>query len=695
MSHGVKPAHLTLTPHHLYYLLSRIEELDIAIGPMNVRLQDINSDPSPANYVSFLQSRNARLAHSDNDSIHSVSSVRSVMSSISTLWSSIGLSSHSKNEKAKVAVESDLKYLYSAFTKLPSLRFAPDHRARLIRGYEEFPLDTAVPLFAFKNLQQLEIIDMDFRHLYGWDRLADQLCLLTVKRANLDDPTDLITNIVLDDAEKRRRRSNKGTQSSPTLSWTVPSTPRGENRRVHSDPTSPVDESPKNNDLADYGSFRDKKDVMLVGSCSPKRPTPSRPASSYRHMRTYSARVKRSGSSSSNCSDYSLMPYRSENGSNLLGLNVLPSSKWQRLKYLSLADNSLTSLSSKSLVPLAGSLRSLSLSSNLFIEIPDSLATLSRLTSLDLSNCMIESLHSLLRNPLPAILTLKLKSNRLQSLAGIERLLSLENLNIQDNQIRDTMEIARLTGMPNFRRLYVKHNPFTKRMNNYRITIFNLFRNTSGYVEDVIIDEQGPTYSERKYLVERVPEVEHPRILGNSQSEKTPKVVQSSTESRVLEAEESHQAKNRDLEFATRGSLPRKGARRRIVDLARDENVSLNPERTVPEIGLSHDIPTASNHTSTSTSIAPGHRPAMDIQSVILSAGTNLLPDERNLDANSVDYRARVEALRREFGNSWISALGGQGRHHPDELPVPRSLNEAPVLNRANSHPITIGGSDL
>lgn len=49
----LKPAKLTLTPHHLFYLLSRFEDLNIAVGPMNVRLENIHTDASPTNYVSF------------------------------------------------------------------------------------------------------------------------------------------------------------------------------------------------------------------------------------------------------------------------------------------------------------------------------------------------------------------------------------------------------------------------------------------------------------------------------------------------------------------------------------------------------------------------------------------------------------------------------------------------------------------
>lgn len=185
---------------------------------MNVRLENIHNDVSQS-YVSFLNK--PQRSKGDRDSIHSVSSVRSVMSGMSALWSSIGLGSKdsaSKSEKVKAALDADLKYLYSAFTKIPCLRLAPDHRARLIRGYEEFPFDTAVPLHAFKNLSVLEIIDIDYRSFFGWDRLSEQLRTLTLKRANVEDMADLLTGIVLDDIDKRRRRSSKA-QHSPVLGW--------------------------------------------------------------------------------------------------------------------------------------------------------------------------------------------------------------------------------------------------------------------------------------------------------------------------------------------------------------------------------------------------------------------------------------------------------------------------------------------
>lgn len=183
-----------------------------------------------------------------------------------------------------------------------------------------------------------------------------------------------------------------------------------------------------------------------------------------------------------------------------------PSKMWRFLRHLSLADNALTNISATSLAPLANTLQSLDLSANLFAEIPDSLAMLTCLRALNLSNCMIESLHSLARNPLPAITTLNLRSNRLTSIAGIERLLSLERVDLRDNKLTDPTEVARLTGVPYITEIYVYRNPFCKSYSNYRVTIFNLFRKTPGYTDDIVIDSTGPSNSEKRQLVDRVPE---------------------------------------------------------------------------------------------------------------------------------------------------------------------------------------------
>jgi len=744
MSHNIKPAHLTLTPHHLFYLLSRLEELDVAVGPMNIRLENIHNESSHANYVSFLQDPKAGRRRTDRDSLHSVSSVRSVMSSMSAFWSHFGFGgSVSKSEKAKAAIEADLKYLYSAFTKLPSLRLSHDHRARLIKGYEEFPFDTAVPLFAFKNVQHLDIVDVDFRQFFGWDRLAEQLSLLTVKRANLDDPADLITNIVLDDAERRRRRSTKAGPRTPTPSWTVPSTPRSGYHRSNAEASLGLNSSPDATEpvpdvesgdqavgcvtpqrLPAHGNESgDQTTQLAVGSTTPQRPAGARPGSSYRHFRTYSSKAKRSGSGSSDSSEQS-GGNRLETSAQLFNWNVLPPNKWLRLKYLSLADNSLTTISATSIQPLANSLRSLNLSSNLFTEIPDSLASLTRLNSLDLSNCMIDSLHSLTRSPLPAITTIKLRSNRLTSLAGVERLLSLENLDVQDNKLSDPTEAARLTGIPNLRRIWVKHNRFTKKYPNYRVTIFNLFRNTPGYTEDIFIDDYGPSYSERKVLVDRVPEVERlsvtqhreeppsetasPIILHQAARHAAPASTQAEGMERSLSRPEPRKAQ---FDLAATSTGRRRRPRKRIVDLLQSEEVmpSVANDSSAPE--RNKQAPLAERSPvlllgpmeSGATNLEQAPRNSVDLERRM--DATHIQPSEipdrsRSFDYvnHGDDYRQRVEALRQEFGNNWISVLSDQGWDASRDLPRHESKPFSPpiqAMHRANSQAIVSSGRTL
>ena len=304
---------------------------------MNVRLENIHTEVSPANYVSFLSQSQRSQGRSDHDSIHSVSSVRSLMSMMSNLWSGHGIGSSAsaiKSEKAKAQLLTDLKYLYSSFTKVPCLRLSPDHKARLIGGYEEFPFDTAVPLLAFKNVSALEISDVDFRQFYGWDRMAEQLRSLTLKRSNVDDPNDLFINIVLDDMDRRRRRSSK-VQSSPVFPWPASASPRfGDVGRTTFTPSSPVVDDQLGHSGSPEESTNLKQEPNIptprqrprTKSASPSRPSSSRQDSLYRHSRTGAnpMKVKRSASGSSNSSTHSSGPYRSRSSSNLLALGILP-----------------------------------------------------------------------------------------------------------------------------------------------------------------------------------------------------------------------------------------------------------------------------------------------------------------------------------------------------------------------------------
>ncbi|KAJ5497843.1 Leucine-rich repeat typical subtype [Penicillium expansum] len=697
MSQNAKTAKLTLTPHHLFYLLSRFEELTIAVGPMNIRLENIQTEVSQS-YVSFLNKPQQSGA--------------------------IGPPSI-QCPVAKAALETDLKYLYSAFTKIPCLRLAPDHRAPLISGYEEFPFDTAVPLHSFKNLSALEIIDLDYRSFYGWDRLSEQLRTLTIKRAHLDDPADLLTRIVLDDIDKRRRRSAKS-QHSPSLGWSGSQpvhTPDQANSI--SAPGSPIVDtafgtstSPRSAPMFRTGS-EGARIRARAGSVSP-----TRPGTKHGHRRGQSRQIRRTGSASSESSETSTT-HRSGSSTNLLA-DVLSPSKWRFLRHLGLPENSLTSVSAASLAPVANSLNSLDLSSNLLTEIPEGVASLVALRALNLSHCMIESLHSLTRNPLPAITVLTLRGNRLRSLAGIERLLSLERLDLRDNNLTDPTEIARLTSLPEIREIWVSGNPFVKTHSGYRVVIMNLFRRTPGYSEDIIIDGRGPGYTERKQLVERVAEPQAAPVVRSSPADAST-VVQKSTISKVPhdlaifkpeEDEGDLHINGTQLKESDGGTNRRKKLqRRRIVDISVDNPFNTDglgnagstvlPALPVQQVQPPVDHPIVVPVDQPWRLDSAAHSGSSSIQSPEKSVHSSpplvqaLQGKDRTMDEEFC--RQQLEVLRQGVGHNWLTVLGendwnnshkdfahssGVGLDHSPHLstpPITRSNTQAILSGHALS----------
>ncbi|KAI0128615.1 leucine rich repeat domain-containing protein [Xylariales sp. AK1849] len=714
-SHNLKPAKLALTPHHLFYLLSRFEEMGINVGPMKVRLENLHDTSTSANYVSFLNT-SQRTRSSDVASVHSVSSVRSVMSGMSALWASFGIGSGisaARNEKQKAAAVADLKYLYSAFTKIPCLRLAPDWRARLIRGYEEFPFDSAVPLYVFKNLQSLEINAIDFRQFFGWDRLAEQIRSLTLKRASIDDPADILIDIVLDDMDKRRRRSSKA-QHSPTATnpspRRSPTVPHAELHRSGSTPGSPNHRSSLGDlavgsvgtdTISSYGSRRPS--AARIETDEPRSPTqsgrprshsPPRPVSSRHHSTPatrHSYKVRRSGSGSSHSSLSDSWHNPRNSTSNLLAMGILPASKWRFLKHLSLADNSLTGIPANSLAPLANTLHSLDLSSNLFTQVPDSLANLTALRALNLSHCMIDSLHSLRRNPLPAITALNLRANRLQSLAGVEKLYPLERLDLRDNRLTDPMELARLTGIPDIREIWVDGNPFTRTHRDYRVTILNLFRKTPGYTEDIIIDATGPSYSERKYLVDRVavpepvPVVKPPVPEVPAFEVNKPTIIYDKPKEPAVLRKERPAPKAVASEINTSSTRRRRTPKRRIVDLATNDAAAVaNQPMTIKELAANATVTSAGFNSNYRISQPPETPTTPPVLSETRSSSVMNPPDVPRIDTSVVSgvvtgfpsqqtptswmeaqdwnisgetYRKKIEALRDKVGNGYLSVL--------------------------------------
>jgi hypothetical protein len=629
---------------------------------------------------------------------------------MSSVWSTLtGSNSAAKEAKQKAQYLDDLKYLYSCFTKLPALRLAPDYKARPISGFEEFPFDTAVPLYVFKNLSSLEICDLDFRTFYGWDRLAEQLRSLTIKNAMLEDPIELLQNIVLDDAEKRRKLSSRtqvpSTPSTPgpNSSWFSSSPKKYPELGSHSSqygrrpslaPTQALERAVTSDGKKMFADAR-------TSSNSPPRPATSRNTSLPKpsHGRPATSSVRRS-SGSSGSSRHEMSPRHS--ASDLLSMGILPSSKWRFLRHLSLSENGLTHLTVSSLAAVASTLQSLDLSGNLFSEVPEALASLTHLRALNLSNCMIESLSSLARNPLPAITTLNLRSNRLLSLAGIERLYSLERVDLRDNRLHDPTELARLTGIPDIADLYVIKNPFTKTHSNYRITIFNLFRASPGHVSDVTIDSTAPSNAEKKNLVDRVPEpANKPVVKAPPEEEEPARIVYLPLNTGVapLPATPPTRGHRRATSDMGPGSTIRrkKNPRRRVVELAQPQQTTTtttclsetdDAPPPVPELTEFPPVPHMPNTEANTESDQPTTpeaiprltaplsqeapkplvvRPKLDtgfIAATPLPKIRDSSDDDNSpvrspegLDPNTDIYRQKIEAMKSELGPNWLTAL--------------------------------------
>ncbi|CAK7913610.1 hypothetical protein CAAN1_20S00254 [[Candida] anglica] len=202
-SQTIKPLRLSFTMHHLYYVTERIDSspLGVDIGPLNVKLDNPNHEPT---FISFManNARSSRHFESDARSISSINSMKSIVSSASMYWRSVGFSKDPK------VINKDLKYLYSSFTKIPCLIMNPKTKMNSISGYEEYPCDTSVPLIMFKNLQVLEMIDYDPNEIYGWHVLSEQLRILIIKNSKISDIGEIIFNLVIDDETGRTSFNN-------------------------------------------------------------------------------------------------------------------------------------------------------------------------------------------------------------------------------------------------------------------------------------------------------------------------------------------------------------------------------------------------------------------------------------------------------------------------------------------------------
>ena len=450
-----KPVIMSFDTHHLFYLLMRLEALGIDIGSLDVR---VDYPSRPMNYINVFPS-------SDRSDALSLLSFRSSLSAVSKLSLGAGWF-----RAAPPALDTELKYIYSSFTKLPALSLHAPEAKLIAELATEAPNENALPMDAFKNLQTLQCIDIDPRTLLGWDRLAESLWSLSIKNSGLEDISDIFIGAVLDDQARRegRVKDSRTRRLSSSVSrrqsfYSGSRLPESVPEDAEDEDDSPPPSSPE--ELASKPSV----DEVPTAAASELPAAEQQPTPPQTPKPTQSTE--------------------------------LPSLKWAFLRHLSLADNALTFLPTSPL-PYLTSLTHLDLSSNLLVSVPPGLQSLYNLTSLNLSDNMIDSVLGIY-TVLGQVLYLNLSKNRLESICGLERLLALERVDLRHNLIEESAEVGRLATLPNIAEAWVEGNPFTEIEEGYRIRCFDLFSKEG---KSVLLDGSPPSFYEKRYLTSPPPQ---------------------------------------------------------------------------------------------------------------------------------------------------------------------------------------------
>ena len=181
--------------------------------------------------------------------------------------------------------------------------------------------------------------------------------------------------------------------------------------------------------------------------------------------------------------------------------------------------------------------------------------------------------------------------------------------------ILDPAEISRLTAAPNMQNIYVAGNPFTRtHAGTYRAAIFNYFRETPGFTEDITIDGTLPGMVERRHLIDRV--FEKPPPPPNLHRLQSPPPL---THSRIGDGDVSSLLV--DPQTGNRNPRKKKAYKQRVVSL--DESTK-------------------------------------DVQEDMQTTNTMSATVERG-SVGGDEYRRRLEALREEAGTGWLRVLSESG----------------------------------
>jgi Leucine-rich repeat (LRR) protein len=208
-----KPLTLSIDTHHLFYVLMRLEASGYDIGNLDVHIE---APSRPMNYINLYPEK-------QSSETLSLASFRSSLSAASRI--SLG---NWWNRSDPITLDSGMRYLYSSFTKLPALSICAPSKKVIAELLNDSPSQNAVPLDAFKNLQALQCEDIDPRTLLGWDRLAESLRSLRIRKSGLQDVSEIFLGAVIDDQARRQgsvsRKRQRNIPEGPITRASFPST---------------------------------------------------------------------------------------------------------------------------------------------------------------------------------------------------------------------------------------------------------------------------------------------------------------------------------------------------------------------------------------------------------------------------------------------------------------------------------------
>ncbi|KAG0075636.1 hypothetical protein BGZ92_002802, partial [Podila epicladia] len=465
--------------YYLLYLLDRFEQVGIevdgwdgstprTVGDSNPRVlgNTSNNNNNSNNNTSTYSSFPPPTASARPQSIRSFSSTALSTLTLITGWKQW---SSAATNNSGITVNDDIHFIHKFLKKITGLRLVakiPPGMENQAKGrIEGYAGDAILSLFSggsspslllplagtFQDLTHLELHKIPPRCIEGWETLMAQLKSLVIIQAGIEDVYDVIVTAVVASERRRRQRVFKEKNRAVMI--------KQEQREA-------------------------LKDAALISQ-------------QQRHDSAHSIASSTSSGSSEGSSSGMDPSYANADDKEILNSIKM----WPMLRHLSVSDNALPGLAQSETFAYSQAIVTLDLSHNLFLAPPPALTHLHNLHSLNLSYNMINSVQSIYQI-LGNIAVLDLRSNRLESLCGLERLWNLEKVDVRENYLDEAAEIGRLAALPGIREVWADRNPFCLSQPKYRLEILAVFK-ANGH--ELLLDGTFASFTERRSLASMSP----------------------------------------------------------------------------------------------------------------------------------------------------------------------------------------------